>query len=204
MSKSSHGNADFPLCGLVAVRRPRAGSHAAPALRVRRPLILACAFFLTVCCFAAAAETETTSVFWAEIEGQVRIERGQNGATVRIFPSAGIPLRVESGIAVDGSYWDGRWAEVKGTVSYNGTEAVLQVREFSLEDDTPNRFKPSLETEGFILNENSEPILRTRDGDVPLVGYPGLIPHGALVEIKGSLALDANRLVVQVARVELD
>lgn len=160
---------------------------------------------LALCLAAAAhgAETGERVRFQAEFEGRVRVEGRENGG-VLIVPTEGLPVRVENGSAMGGDGWDGRWAEIEGLIFHDNGEAVMRVREFSIEDGPPRRSGPPLEAEGLLLDDSGAAVLRTVGGDAPLAGYPGPAPFGARVEIEGRLAIRDGRLAIEVSRVERD
>lgn len=157
-------------------------------------------------CMAAvhAADSGEIDSFRVEVIGRVRVEDGGEGRVARVVPASGLPLRLESSFAGDWRRWDGIWVEVDGSVAYDGIEPVMRVWEISGEDDRWSAAHPAVETEGVFISRSGVPVLRTADGNAPLVGYTGSFPPGARIEVKGHLVVDGGRLAIQVAEAKWD
>lgn len=150
---------------------------------------------------AAAAEQ---SSFWAEFEGRVAVESdAAGGDVVRIVPDAGLSLVVDNASIAEWRNREGRRVEVKGRVYGEAAGPRIELWELSLEDESW-RGGPTVETEGRIVAGPGAPVLRTRMGDVPLIGVFAGAPAGAPVDVKGDLVEREGRLALSVTEIELD
>lgn len=171
--------------------------------------ILATVVFSILSGIAAGAERpaqHTVSSFKAEIEGKVAL--GVDGAgreVVRVVPENGLPVRIAGAAAPEWRARAGYWVEIEGQVMQGAEEAEMEVWELSLERHPFHPGEPPVECNGILEVSGNDAVLRTRAGEIPLVGSVNRsYGSGYKVEVKGSLVAEGGRLAVSVAWMEHD